>query len=163
MAWQENWLWDSNDDMVRDFLTGGEIASVKKWQTSGEFTFEFHGGHTTGDPVYVRPTGNTDNSNIPKFDTAEKFAHQYGTMFDFANDGKLRAALSGPAQDELLGLLRDEWDTIKLVATRYWNDESVNDARKSTSELWAEEETSDTGQHNTVISKDLLRKILGAQ
>ncbi|MEL6999428.1 MAG: hypothetical protein AAFP68_14285 [Pseudomonadota bacterium] len=163
MPWQENWTWDNTDQFVLDYLTGGEIGAVGDWQASGEYTFEFHGGHTTGYPIYIRPTGNTDHSNIPKVDTKNVYAGTYNTITDIANDGTLTAALSNNAQADLIAIIQNEWATLKTLAERFWTDSPVNVARPSAQDLWAEEEASDTGQHNTLISKDLLYKIYGAK
>jgi hypothetical protein len=61
-----NFCFQSNDVMVLDYLSGGETTAVKRWQKSLEYTFEFHFGHDTGNPVYIRPNHNTDTSNLPK-------------------------------------------------------------------------------------------------
>lgn len=161
MPWQENWTWDNTDQFVQDYLTGGEIAGVAHWQASGDYTFEFHGGHTTGYPIYIRPTGNTDHSNIPKVDTKNVYVGTYNTIADIANDGKLTAALSIAAQAELIAIITNEWATLKTLAERFWTDSPVNVARPTAQDLWAAEETSDTGQHNVQISRNQLHKILG--
>lgn len=47
----------ANDPLVTDLLNAQEIAAVKNWQTSDQYSFEFHEGHTTGGvshSTYVR-------------------------------------------------------------------------------------------------------------
>jgi hypothetical protein len=134
---------------------------VTTWQTSDEFMFEFHPGHTTGYPIYIRPAGNTDSSNVPKIDTKNKFAYHYAAITDIANDGKLTSALSNTAQTELLAIIQAEWASLVTLARRYWEDSPVTATRKTATEIWADEEGAETGQHNMNISIDQLRKILG--
>lgn len=59
----DNFTFTAGDAIVTRYLTGTEIGQIVTQQVSTEYTFEFHGGHTTGYPIYIRPNGNTDGSN----------------------------------------------------------------------------------------------------
>ncbi|MEL7468884.1 MAG: hypothetical protein AAFN27_10550 [Pseudomonadota bacterium] len=162
MPWQENWLWTADDEMVKMYLDGGERGAVTTWQASAEYVFEFHGGHTTGNPVYIRPTGNSDKANIPKVDTLNKYAHQYTSITDVANDGKLTGALSSGAQDEIVDIIQNEWYHFKLMITRFWNDDPVATTGTLSIEEreWQEAEMAETGQQDHEISRKLLWLII---
>lgn len=155
-----NFCFQQTDTIVLDYLKGGEISAVTQWQQNTEYTFEFHFGHDTGNPVYVRPNHNTDTSNLPKIDTKNKYAHQYTSIDDLANGGKLKRDLSPTAQNDIITILQNSWDAFQTLATRFWDGEPVREARTAL-EIWAEEETADSGQHDTTIPLTQLRKILG--
>jgi hypothetical protein len=158
---QENFAWKSDDDLVSSYLTAGERSAITRWQQSVAYVFEFHPGHTTGNPIYVRPVGNTDKSNLPKFDTLNCMAAMYDDINKFSNGAKLRQQLNNAAQTDLVQVVTTEWDKLQELARRYWNNEPVVSNRKTALDLWAEEETRDPEVQTQAISRTQLRKILG--
>jgi hypothetical protein len=158
---QENFAWKSDDDLVSSYLSSGERSAVQRWQTSSDYVFEFHPGHPTGYPIYVRKVGNTEKSNLPKFDTKNCMASMYNDINKFSNGAKLRRDLNNAAQTDLLAVVTTEWEALKLLAKRYWKSTPVVSGRKTALDLWAEEETRDPELHDEEITRTQLRKILG--
>jgi len=154
-----NYEFKADDPMVIGHLRAPEIADVQTWQVNTEYTFEFHLGHGTGYPIYIRPNGCGDTSNIPKIDTLNKFATSYDKISKIANSEKL-GGLSNNARAEILAIIANEWGVLQELSKRIWDGERVIEG-PSVLDLWAEEEGSDTGQHNVEISRTQLRKILG--
>jgi len=113
----------STDTLIAARLSITEIAAVTVWQSSYDYDFEFHNGHPTGYPIYVRPSGNTDTSNIPKFDTLNKSATNYNAISKFANHTKLTSALRNTAQQDILNVISNNWATLSLLATRWWTNQ----------------------------------------
>ena len=116
-----------NDPIVTKYLNATERAAVALWQTSAEYRFEFHTGHDTGNPIYIRPVGNSDKKNLPKFDTKNKTATSYHarntttvSVNTLANGGKLARALGSAAQTEIETLIQTSWASLALLATRFW-------------------------------------------
>jgi hypothetical protein len=156
---QINYRFRRDDPIIVGHLRQPEIHDVTTWQASDEYTLEFHPGHPTGYPIYIRPNNCGAKSNLPKIDTRNKFAADYATINQIANSEKL-GTLSNAAKDDLLAVIRDEWDTLQKLSVRIWEGERVGEG-KSVLELWAENEGADTGQHDVEISIGTLRKVLG--
>jgi hypothetical protein len=66
---QQNFRFNQNDPIIQYYLDPDDINAITHWQTLGGYTFEFHDMHTTGNPIYIRPDGNTSNSSMTKIDT----------------------------------------------------------------------------------------------
>jgi hypothetical protein len=115
---QVNFNFQDNDPVVMDNLTSGEVKAVKTWQKSEEYTLEFHDGHDTGNPIYVRPTGNNENSNLPKMDTKNKSADSYKLITSFANGAKLNGALKNRGKADLLAIVANEWATLSVLESQ---------------------------------------------
>ncbi|MCB9529968.1 MAG: hypothetical protein H6701_16540 [Myxococcales bacterium] len=111
----------ANDPIVTRYLTQTERSQVTRWQTTTGWKFEFHGGHTTGQPVYVRPDGNRDNSNLPKMDTLNKSANDYLIIDRFANGNKLKTGLGNPQKTDLLAVVAASFNWLALISDRYHN------------------------------------------
>lgn len=109
----------ANDQLVQRYLSPQERQQVTRWQTTTGRKFEFHGGHTTGYPVYVRPDTNNDTSNLPKMDTRNKGPNDYRLLDRFANGNKLKTQLSNPAKTDLLAIVEHSFATLALISTRY--------------------------------------------
>ena len=102
-----------------------QAALIQRIQISDNFTFEFHGGHTQGNPVYVRVNDNKDNSNVPKFDTLNKSAADYPSYQSLANAGKLDLAkknkqLSKQDLDEISALIVQNFEFFQKLAAAYY-------------------------------------------
>lgn len=120
---QRNFNFTANDAVVTALLTPAEIEECERWQTYLDaYTFEFHPLHQTGYPIYFRPDGNTDSSNIPKIDTKNiaNGGTKYNLVTKIANPRKLTDALNQRQLDEILSIIKDSWDTLKIMAQRYW-------------------------------------------
>lgn len=117
----DNFNFTTGDTIVTDYLTEAERDQIVTQQASTEYTFEFHSGHLTGNPIYFRPDGNTDTSNMPKIDTRNKSAGDYNTIGKLANSGKLRRALSPKAQTEILTIIKNDWPRLQILAERFWS------------------------------------------
>jgi hypothetical protein len=120
MPVQDNFTFTAQDPLVTTYLTATEIKAVKYWQQSGAYELEFHDGHSIGRPIYVRPVGNTDRSNVPKLDTLNKSASDYPSVSSLANGMKLRKELKNRDQADLEAVISKSWDSLALLAQRYW-------------------------------------------
>ncbi len=112
----------ATDPLIQQTYPGGTITLA---QTSQNFVFEFHGGHITGNPIYVRVVGNKDNSNVPKFDTKNKVAASYTTYSSLANAGKLDQAkkdkdLKQTDLAEIGTLINRNWAFLQELARIYY-------------------------------------------
>lgn len=119
MTMADKFRFDGTDAIVTTYLTIAEIANVAYWQASYDYDFEFHTGHTTGNPIYIRITGNRDTSNVPKFDTLNKNASDYTAIANFANGEKLKR-LTQQAQLDVLAVIANNWAILSSLANRYW-------------------------------------------
>ena len=150
-----------DDALIRTKLNPTEIGAVKIWQVSDKYEFEFHTGHDTGFPLYIRPANNKDRSNLPKFDTLNKTGASYTQIEDLANGAKLKNELDSVARAEILNLLKNEWTTLSLLADRFWRGVNVvneDEAEAKQLERWAHQEyVDDSGQHTDEISREDLR------
>lgn len=112
----------ATDPIVTQYNRGNLIALA---QVSLNFVFEFHGGHETGNPVYVRVVGNKDNSNVPKFDTKNKTAANYTSYSKLANSGKLDQAksdkdLKNTDLTEITNLIVNNFAFFQQLASDYY-------------------------------------------
>lgn len=116
-----NFYFTKNDKIVTTYLTVSEIESVTHWQSSFGYTFEFHDGHPTGNPIYFRPDKNDDTKSMPKIDTKNVLHGLYGNI---ANEEKLtkgKNKVSKSDVDDITNLITNEWATLKTFAQRYWS------------------------------------------
>lgn len=107
----------ATDATVTKYLNSTERGQVTRWQMYDGYNFEFHTGHTTGDPIYVRPTTPTAkrwNSNVPKFDT------NTGVWTGWANGPKLENE-DGTAWGDVEAVRGASFHTLCLMARRYWH------------------------------------------
>ncbi len=116
----DTFTFTKTDPLVQEYLTAEEIQTITTEQTSDAYVFEFHEGHDTGNPIYVRPDGNTDKSNLPKFDTKNKTAADYPTVESLANGGKLRRDLKNKDQNDLMNVIQNDWALLSKMARGYW-------------------------------------------
>ena len=121
----ENFKFAANDPVVIANLSTAEIADVDNWQTSTQYLMEFHEGHETGYPIYIRPVKGLKKteSNIPKANTKNVASGTYSSLAQLENGEKLTANLKTDAQSDLLAILTNEWDTLVILARRYWTNE----------------------------------------
>jgi hypothetical protein len=69
---QINYRFRHDDPIIVGHLRQPEIHDVTTWQVSDEYTLEFHPGHPTGYPIYIRPDNCGAKSNLPKIDTKKQ-------------------------------------------------------------------------------------------
>jgi hypothetical protein len=106
----------ANDTLVMKYLNSTERGQVQRWQMYDNYNYEFHTGHTTGDPIYVRPTTPTAkrwNDNVPKFDT------NTGVWTGWANGPKLENEDKSAWQDAE-AVRNASFASLCLLAKRYW-------------------------------------------
>jgi len=113
---------EENNPTLRRYLNTAERAEVDHWQTPNmTWSIELHPMHLTGNPFYIRLFGNTDSGNVPKVDTRNKTASQYGDITKIANNAKLRnkGGLNTVEQGLLITFISNNWDHLSLIAQRY--------------------------------------------
>ena len=128
-----NFRFTAGDAVVVARLNRTERDAVTVWQQLDTYTFEFHDGHDTGNPIYFRAAGNKDKKNVPKIDTLNCTAASYhGThqgrptgavsINAFRNGDKLAAALNAASTQEIQNIVATSWNAIALLAQRFWTD-----------------------------------------
>lgn len=117
-----------NDTMVAYYLGKKGQVALTRSQTCQDFDFEFHPMHTTGYPIYVRMVGNEDSSLMTKFDTKNKSAPKLPVKKDMS-DGDFvnfdKVTLSSTEKTNLQILIRDNWEFLKYMAKRIYDDDAV--------------------------------------
>jgi hypothetical protein len=131
------WKLKANDQIVLRYLNTAERGRVTAWQQDGwPWDLEFHTGHDTGDPIYIRVTGNTDGTNVPKVDTKTITATELATDLSAVKNyqklagGKIKgkpyaALLTTGQQSTLRVFLQTQLPHLKIIGRRYWNAEAV--------------------------------------
>ncbi len=127
---QQNWHWNAGEEIVKYYLDRDDIRDVRRWQQIETYTFEFHPSHETGNPIYIRPDGNSDNDHIPKVDTRNivspilhyvnrgKQIPDWLTMI--ANYNKL-GVLTELARAEITNIFNDNWAVLQKLAARKYS------------------------------------------
>jgi len=128
---QQNWHFKQTDDLVKYYLDQADINAVRRWQTLDGYTFEFHEGHETGNPIYIRPDGNTSQQSMPKVDTkniVNPALHYKNSkkpndpwLENIANYEVLSASLTTQQLAEIAAIFVDNWSALQKVADRRWN------------------------------------------
>jgi hypothetical protein len=152
-----------DDPSIIEKLNEVERGAVQTWQTSDNYVFEFHTGHDTGYPLYIRPVNNRDKSNLPKFDTRNHTGDDYPSILDLANGQKLNNALGNLDKTEILNLISTEWTTLALLAQRFWTNRNASgedDAETIAMRAFAQQEDQ-SGQHHQEISSNQYQKLRG--
>ncbi len=129
------WKLQANDQVVLRYLNTAERGRVTDWQEDNwPWNLEFHTGHDTGDPIYIRVDGNADNQNVPKIDTKTTNASDLATDLSAVKNyqklagGKIKgkpyaASLTTGQQATLRVFLQTQLPHLKLIAKRFWNGE----------------------------------------
>jgi len=131
------------DPTVQLYLDATERGQVTYWQKeTGDWTFEFHQGHTTAYPLYVRSATDYSNENLPKMVTEGKTAQNYASLTSLANGGKLlnkqwKGHLEAKAQKDLLAVISNNWTRLQAIAKRYWTNAPVMTAPAPTTTVAA--------------------------
>ena len=129
------WKFTATDPVVMRYMNTQERNAVTAWQAATlPIRFEFHPGHATGEPIYIRVDGATDNSNVPKVDTKTGSATDFGKNLESLSNyqklvggvlqgKKYGAALGQGSATALRVLLNTQFNNLQLIAHRYWNNE----------------------------------------
>ncbi len=114
--------WNNNNQVVMNHLNRIERQAMNE-QKSSEYEFEFHDGHDTGYPIYIRPTHTEAqkwNSNIPKIDTKNNDSSKFNDIKDITNWVKLDKYIKTNGKKEILTIIQKDWKKLELFAKRFW-------------------------------------------
>lgn len=127
---QQNFHFDRDDPIVQYYLDESDIDAVRVWQRQQTYTFEFHEMHDTGNPIYIRADGNTDQSLITKIDTKSigdpaqhyKDARNLRKPWieNIPNFAKI-SRLGAPSITEITNIVTHEWPRLQKLAARRWS------------------------------------------
>ena len=130
MQRQQNFRFQRHDPVVEYFLDEADLNAIRHWQTHGGYTFEFHEMHDIGNPIYIRPDGNTAKSSMTKIDT-KKIADPALHYLDNKNKAKpwiqnianfgVISKIGQPQIDEIASIMTHEWKYIQKLADRRWS------------------------------------------
>src|SRR5579862_5898573 len=134
-----------DDPVVTNYVPATTRTAITTWHTRDDYDFELHSGHLTGYPIYIRAgLWARATSKIPKFDTLNKSASDYEQISKFANEDKLEK-LSQPSQNDILRVIRDNWEALSELAQNFWNGTpaSTKTAEEIEMEAWVNAETAE--------------------
>jgi hypothetical protein len=127
---QQNFRFERNDPIVVYFLDGDDLDAITHWQTEAGYTFEFHEMHDIGNPIYIRPDGNTATSSMAKIDTkniASPALHYKNSknikqpwIENIANFSVI-SKLGAPRLTEIVTIATHEWKYLQKLADRRWS------------------------------------------
>ena len=127
---QQNFRFERTDPIVAYFLDEEDLSAIKHWQTEHGFTFEFHEMHDIGNPIYIRPDGNTATSSMTKIDTknianpAQHYKNKQNPnqpwIENIANFSVI-SKLGGPKIKEIATIVANEWKYLQKLADRRWS------------------------------------------
>jgi hypothetical protein len=127
---QQNFRFERNDPIVAYYLDEIDLNAIRQWQTQAGYTFEFHEMHDTGNPIYIRPDGNTAGGSMTKIDTrniADPAVH-YRTgnvttprWIENIPNFNVISRLGAPRIDEIRSIITNEWRYLQKLADRRWS------------------------------------------
>jgi hypothetical protein len=142
------------DKTVRAYLSATEIGQVRKWQDyEDDWSFEFHNGHTTGRPLYVRAKSDYSSENLPKIDTIEHTASDYTNINCITNYMKLVNYLDSKAKKDVMAVVQQSWDSLVILVNNHYESKTVTAAPAPVAVVAAASQTkscSTTGCNGTV-------------
>lgn len=127
---QQNFRFVRTDPIVAYYLDEDDLGAIHHWQRETGYTFEFHESHETGNPIYIRPDGNTANSNMTKIDTkniADPAEHYKIARFpnrrwiENIPNFNVISGLNAPRINEIAGIVTNEWQYLQKLASRRWS------------------------------------------
>jgi len=128
---QQNFRFERNDPIVAYFLDDDDLNAIRHWQTQIGYTFEFHEMHDIGNPIYIRPDGNTSGSSMTKIDTkniADPKLHYKSKsnanlpwIQSIANFSVI-SRLGAPRINEIVSIMEHEWKYIQKLTHRRWTE-----------------------------------------
>jgi hypothetical protein len=127
---QQNFRFERNDPIVVYFLDEEDLDEIEHWQTENGYTFEFHEMHDIGNPIYIRPDGNTANSSMTKIDTkniANPALHYRSKAkpnqpwIENSANFNVISRLGAPRITEIVSIATHEWKYLQKLADRRWS------------------------------------------
>lgn len=119
-----NFQFNGRDALVLTYLTQAERGRILGPQATDAWTFEFHPGHETGTPIYMRPKGCTVSSNLTKIDTRT----MQGTLLAYdagrvVNNEVIERSCKMKSGDKtaMFTVLQNNWALLADLAHRYKN------------------------------------------
>jgi hypothetical protein len=110
---------NANDTLVKKYLTQAERGQIQFAHTSDAWSFEFHGGHETGTPFYIRPKDCNVNSNLTKFDThtltGTQLQYDAGKIKNGGHVDKMKKA----DKELLFTVVSNNWGRLCTLAKRF--------------------------------------------
>jgi hypothetical protein len=126
---QQNFRFVKTDPIVAYYLDDSDLTSIVRWQTQYNYTFEFHEMHDTGNPIYIRPDGNTDDSNMTKIDTRNipnpalhyrNKAKPNQPWIENIPNYSVISRLGAARISEITSIVAGEWKYLQKLAERKW-------------------------------------------
>lgn len=127
---QQNFRFEKTDPIVAYFLDDSDLNAITHWQAQAGYTFEFHEMHDTGNPIYIRPDGNTANSSMTKIDTLnipdpalhyKNKAKPQAPWIENIPNYSVISRLGGPKINEIVAIVTGEWKYLQKLAQRRWS------------------------------------------
>ena len=123
----------ANHPLIQRYLTQAERGRINPVQNSAGWDFEFHFGHTTGSPIYVRPKGCTVSSNLTKIDTRTL----EGVALAYRADGLVNTEviertckMKSGDKDHMYEVLSGNWNLLVVLARRYYEGDRQGDLER---------------------------------
>jgi len=127
---QQNFRFEKTNEIVAYYLDDSDLTAITHWQTQLGYTFEFHEMHDIGNPIYIRPDGNTSTSSMTKIDTkkiADPALHYKNKakptapwIENIANYSVI-SKLGTTKINEIAGIFSGEWKYLQKLADRRWS------------------------------------------
>lgn len=130
-----NFNWVASDATLANELSSQDRLSIKVQQKRvADWTFEFHEGHITGNPVYIRPAGCKVKSNLTKMDTKNIPLSTYLVKEKFSFNKLANPehviSLQKAIKDDMDDVITANYGLLQTAAKNYYE---VIDPNKSTS------------------------------
>lgn len=109
----------STDPVVQRYLTLAERGRINPAQLGDAWNFEFHGGHETGTPFYIRPRDCTVKSNLSKFDTHTRELVRLEYAAGNLRNKEHVAAMGKADRDHLYAVLAGNWALLADLSRRF--------------------------------------------
>lgn len=109
----------ATDAVLQTYLTLAERNSIRPSQRGDAWNFEFHGGHETGTPFYIRPDGCGVNRNLSKFDTHTRDGTRLAYAADNMRNQEHVEAMSKANRDHLYEVVSGNWILLAAVSKRF--------------------------------------------
>jgi len=109
----------ATDLLIQTYLTVAERGQINPQQMGDAWDFEFHGGHETGTPFYIRPKDNKATHNLTKFDTHTRDGKPLTYNLQKMANGDHVDAMKSTARDHLYAVVSGNWELLCTVSLRF--------------------------------------------
>ena len=109
----------TTDPLIQTYLTVAERGQINPQQAGDTWDFEFHGGHETGTPFYIRPAGNKVTHNLSKFDTHTLDDRPLTYSADNMVNSEHVEKMKGAAKTHLYAVVSGNWGLLCTVSRRF--------------------------------------------